>query len=136
LKGALLRPQPTRARQPTNATVASAARDMDFSDETRIRMSGRGVAHGSPPGFGVSPSVGVTRLTHADHAEETAERETTAKEVVGRLNRLPSNHRPGILQEVDKERGARPRSRRAHMTELYQADDEQANTLDPFPTSS
>ncbi len=56
---------------------------MDFSDETRIRLSGRRVAHGSPPGFGVSPSVGVTRLTHADHTEETAERETAARVPAG-----------------------------------------------------
>ena len=87
-------------------------------------------------GSGVSPSAGVTRLTHAGHTEETGERETAAKEIAGRLNRPRSNHRPGILQEVDKKRGARPRSRRAHMAELSQADDELADPLDPFLTSS
>jgi hypothetical protein len=34
-------------------------------------------------GSGVSPSVGMTRLTHAGHTEETAKRETAARVPAG-----------------------------------------------------
>jgi len=114
LKGAMLRPQPTRARQPTNATVAPAARDMDFSDETRIRLSGRRVAHGSPPGVR-RVSIGRHDASHTCRPHRGDRRAGNRRKSAGRLNRPRSNHRPGILQEVDERRGARARSRRAHM---------------------
>ena len=113
-KGAMSSPQPTRARQPTNATVAPAARDMDLSDETRIRMSGRCVVHGSPPGFW-RVSISRRDASHTCRPHRGDRRAGNRRKSAGRLNRPRSNHRPGILQEVDERHDTRARSRRAHM---------------------